>query len=425
MLGRAEMALEIHSVGSTFSPSFCSLRWRYAQVDLKRGKVKACCKTPFHKVDDAELEAISAKALFNNAYFVERRKEMLAGRKHSDCSACWRHEEVGVPSYRQVQGLKAQFATPSSPKDAEAELADAYPTHLEMILSTLCDLACVYCDPNFSSAWAAEARQNGLEPEPDVVWEQSASATDFEGAFWEWYEACLPRLEYLQFNGGEPLLQKEFYRAIDRLLASDVEGLQVGLVTNLNTPPAQFSRFLSRIPDLVERFDLRIGVSQEAVLNRAEYIRYGLDWSRFTSNLEALIDVLGGRPVNLVSTLSVLSVTSFPAYVDFILELSERRGVDFVWRTNLVHAPTSLDPLMIGPAGAVGLEVTSERLRRLGRWPVLQAWLLQVAQALRSDQRASSLSDQRAGFKRYVRGLDARRGQDFQATFPDVASILA
>jgi hypothetical protein len=412
MLARNPAAVELPA-------TFCSLRWRYLQCDLAHGQVKACCKTPFVEVGAADVAALGERAIFNNPYFVERRREMLAGISHADCAACYDHEAAGIVSYRQSEGGKAIFSTPNCRTTAADELADAWPTHVELMLSTTCDLRCAYCDPHFSSAWAAEQRSGPRDESLSDIVEPPKRGPQFAAAFESWLRAALPRLQYLQFNGGEPLLQKEFYAYLD-LVESQRGRLQVGLISNLNTPERAFRRFLSRLPDLIDGFDLRIAVSQEAVGARAEYIRYGVVWTRFESNLRRLLAAVQGRPLHLAPTMSALNVTSFGDYVTFIETLAQQHDCDFVWRPSLVHEPAHLSPLVAGPSAVRRLADLAERLGRSGRWPDLRRWLERLAQAL---DRGGGCPARRRQLADWIARHDRRRNTDFSTLFPELAFL--
>lgn len=398
-------------------PTFCSLRWRYMQCDLTHAQVKACCKTPFVQITDDDVAAQGHRSVFNHPYFVERRREMLAGSGHADCDVCTEHDAAGIISYRRSEGSKPIFATPRSRAEALAELDDAWPSHVEIMLSTTCDLRCAYCDPRFSSAWAAELRSGDAATALTDIQEEAPASADFKKTFEIWLRKALPRIRYLQFNGGEPLLQKEFYRFLE-MVAPYRGRLQLGIITNLNTPDRAFGRFLAKLPELLNAFQLRIAVSQEAVGARAEYIRYGLVWRRFEDNLRLLLPALRGRTLHLAPTMSALNVTSFGGYVSFIESLAHEHGCDFFWRPSLVHAPAHLSPLIAGPEERRELSRLIARLEESGRWPDLRLWLQRLVDAIGSPR---DVGQRRLRLADWIARHDRGRATDFAAVFPELS----
>jgi hypothetical protein len=89
---------------------------------------------------------------------------------------------------------------------------------------------------------------------------------DFPPVFRSWLGEVLHSARYVQFNGGEPLIQDDFYELVSMLLDRPADPpLQLGVITNLNTPPARLRRLLQILPALHERHQFRLGVSFDAV----------------------------------------------------------------------------------------------------------------------------------------------------------------
>jgi len=154
-------ALETRTRLEQISPSFCPLRWTYMQVDLEHGRVKACCKTPFLQIEAEDISRNGGKAIFNGTYFRDRRREMLEGVWHSDCDSCWTQERLDLLSYRHSECAKEPHRSAIIEVGAARRIDGARPKHIEFILSTLCDLKCTYCGPEFSTAWAADLKTHG------------------------------------------------------------------------------------------------------------------------------------------------------------------------------------------------------------------------------------------------------------------------
>jgi hypothetical protein len=405
----------------TVSPSFCPLRWTYMQVDLEHGKVKACCKTPFHTVGDDELREQGTAALFNNLSFQERRREMLAGVHHEDCSACWRQEDLGLLSYRLSESGKELFRSGIADIRHHRRVDSAVPRQIELILSTVCDLKCSYCDPEFSSAWAAEVARQGPLPVVRDTPLPEAAPEGFEETFWRWFEEVKGDVGYLQINGGEPLINPRFYALVERLLASpESDHLQIGLITNLNTPPRRMADLLAVLGPLVERHQLRFGVSQDAVGERAEYIRNGLSWSRFDHNLRTLLTRFPRLDLQLAPTMSALNVTGIRDLLEYLDRLSGELDVDIVLRPSIVMDPKFQSPLILPGEYRCHLHGAIRFLDTIGRWPVMRQLLEQIEQAMEKVNAPERLQRQ---FHAYFTEYDKRRGLDFPAVFPEMKSF--
>lgn len=150
--------------------SICKYRWSYPVIDIARGQTKTCCKTPSRYMTDKDFLSQGTDAFINSNYDQARRVEMLTGLRHKDCQSCWDTEKKGVRSMRIGSEGFTQFMNQSGiPGDFEEILnhkmeklvrSDS-PETLEIQLGNLCNLKCVYCSPEFSTAWEREAIQFG------------------------------------------------------------------------------------------------------------------------------------------------------------------------------------------------------------------------------------------------------------------------
>lgn len=411
-----ELRLQLEQV----SRSFCPLRWTYMQVDLEHGKVKACCKTPFQSITDEQIRELGAGALFNGHYVQQRRREMLAGIKHDDCSTCWTEEELGLLSYRYLQSGKEPFRSSIASISAQAPVVNrATPKHVEIILNTNCDLKCSYCGPEFSSAWAVELKREGPFPVRHDNPQIAPAGSLFLETFWQWFEEELSSIAYVQFNGGEPLLQNEFYKFLTKILDSSerVGHLQVGVISNLNTPPGKLERLRKILPPLLERHGFRFGISQDSVGKRAEYIRSGLKWQRFDENLRALLADFPGLSVQIAPTMSALNVTSIKSLLIYAAQLSDQYGAEIIMRPSIVMWPDFQSPLILPKEYVRYLEDAIRYLEESRRWPIMRERLSEIREA---TEKVRELDPRRKIFYDWFKEYDRRRKVSFLEVFPEM-----
>jgi hypothetical protein len=404
------------------SDSFCPLRWSYMQVDLQHGKVKACCKTPFQRIDDEQIGAYGTAAIFNGEYVQERRREMLNGVRHRDCNTCWTQEDLGLQSYRYLQAGEEPFRSVIPVIRDERRVDNAVPRHVEIILDTTCDLKCSYCGPEFSSAWAVEVRNQGPYPEPHDDPQIAPADPLFNETFWQWFDGARRSIEYVQFNGGEPLIQKEFYTSLERILnfKGPTHKLQIGIISNLNTPAGKLDKLRQLLPQLLAEYSFRFGISQDSVGARAEYIRNGLCWSRFDENLRGLLRDFPGLVVQIAPTMSALNVTSIKDLMVYADRVSEETGAEIVMRPSIVMWPEFQSPLILPPEYSEYLEETILFLERIGRWPVVRDRLREIIEAL---GRVEDVAAKRKLFHVWFTEYNRRRRLDFVSVFPEMESF--
>lgn len=133
--------------------------------------------------------------------------------------------------------------------------------------SNLCNLACTYCSPEFSSKWANELNIKIETP----VDSQLANFKDY-------IFKHAKQLKHVYLAGGEPLLMKENLELLEKL------NPDVNLRINTN-----LSRVNTGVFDAVCRFkNVHWTVSVEAIEQEFEYIRHGANWGDFLDNLNTI-----------------------------------------------------------------------------------------------------------------------------------------
>jgi sulfatase maturation enzyme AslB (radical SAM superfamily) len=136
--------------------------------------------------------------------------------------------------------------------------------------SNLCNFACVYCSPEYSSQWASELKVFAITP--DNTQKENFKKYIFDHA---------PQLKHVYLAGGEPLLMKENLELLGRLQQTNPD---VNLRINTN-----LSKVDTKVFDLICEFkNVHWTVSVETMLDEFEYIRYGGRWQDFLDNLSRI-----------------------------------------------------------------------------------------------------------------------------------------
>lgn len=150
-----------------------------------------------------------------------------------------------------------------------------------------CNLRCVICGPDNSSAWKEELKI------PLIKRKNTVNYT--------WQDLEISKLKFIHFNGGEPLLSKQH---VEFLLAIPNKS-QVHLNYNTNGTILPTTGLLK----LWEQFKLvQLDFSIDDIGDRFEYQRYPAKWNQVSSNLKWYID---NCPVNCMfavnTTVSILN----------------------------------------------------------------------------------------------------------------------
>lgn len=136
--------------------------------------------------------------------------------------------------------------------------------------SNLCNFACIYCGPEYSSKWASELQIQSVSP-------SLAQTSEFKKYIFDRIES----LKHVYLAGGEPLLMKE---NLELLIELKKRNPLVSLRINTN-----LSKVDTGIFDMICQFEkVHWTISIETLGPEFEYIRYGSKWQDFCDNLSII-----------------------------------------------------------------------------------------------------------------------------------------
>jgi hypothetical protein len=439
----------------TFSryQTMCDQAWNYVQFFPQRNAVNYCCRTSPLELTDEEILEQGTEIFWNPRHVVERRQEMLNGKRPEDCHVCWKLEMNGLESKRTVKHILPELKKTYPSISLDTNLNDntvpwtsfdksKSTKFLEIVLGNTCDSKCVYCSDYFSSLWAAEKRKYGEETY--LVWEN-----DFDSAlvktFWTYFEEAWPTLPHLNFIGGEPIIMKDFFRYLDKILeiadripsiptpdAPIKKGLSV--VTNGNTPPHLLDRFLQYAEKLDNYFDVHVQISGENTEEQLEYVRFGTSWNQWKENVEKYMK---SKHINVqfLPAIQLLSLPTLYKYIDFIIEICKTNSnkeirlnwasVNWPYEFNLDFIPKEIIPYI-----DLALE-SLKSLYNISEAPDQKKSIIYFIQSLMKVKNLGkkqnlSMLEERIWSEKFIKffdNLDSRRNTTWSKTFPEFSII--
>lgn len=382
---------------------------------------------------------------------MERRREKLEGFKHSDCFTCIKLEERGIQSTRTGEGPFMQYMKDVvGRQESFEELTKTIPTEvlradhpdiLEISLSNLCNLKCIYCSPTFSTAWEDEEIKAGRLKESDRESKSHMAPPSMEKYFFEWFEKIQGSLKRIVFIGGEPLFNKKLYEYLDHMydsyeLKNPHDKLWINIISNFSVPDHYFDRLLERLPKLTQKFNLHIEASGEAFGSKLEYIREGLNWETYSRNIEKLLALKQpGVYFGFQLAVNALCVTSLKSLFEYAFELQKRYDCAIDFKQNVVVAPEYLSPYILTPDFATYMEeviayveshLANPELNTAHfgymasheRWRELIPFLKSIHHGIINSTNVMHL---RREFVNFVDRNDQARNRRFLKTFPEFA----
>jgi len=210
---------------------------------------------------------------------------------HQGCGICRNEEKFGARSRRLAMN---QFHEDNKLRIDRIQ-------SLGLRYGTLCNSKCIICSHVRASSWVNDSIKLGVEVDPKYHFRKNK----MPGIDFLFNEFDLSDLKYVEFHGGEPLLQTyplEFLEKIENL-----EQLVVKFNTNLSVVPSQQ---LQKILNKCKHVDFLVSVDD--IQDRYEILRYPTKWNDFNNNLEYM-KTLNYRltAVNVISTLNLWYLPEF------------------------------------------------------------------------------------------------------------------
>lgn len=345
-------------------PGFCLAKFRQTTLHLGIGKVHACHHPNAHKINLTDLEK-NPNVLFNTNELKQARTEMLNGKRPAECTYCWRKEDSSYADLSDRHWKSAEYwARPDH--DTIAKLTgneDIYPSYLELSFSNACNLACIYCSPEFSSKWVEVINYKGeLRLLSNTPYELNFNSggningsivkhkKPYVDAFWKWFPGAIHHLSVLRLTGGEPLLHKETFDMLDFLTNNDYTLSQFSVNSNFSVTDKIWDMFIDKIVKLKASNKIKkiiLYTSVEAWGDKAEYIRKELNFNRLLDRITQCLSL--GINVTIMATINMLSLSSYKELL--IWSLSQKKHFNstdtsnmlFTIDTKCISNPTFLD----------------------------------------------------------------------------------
>jgi len=245
----------------THSPTFCSAPWTSLNID-QTGCVMPCMYSSY-ELGNIKQTPIQQVLLDDN--IKDLRQTIARGQWHEACTVCQRLEATTGTSGRIGRSVTQDTLTA-----IDNDLDFFKLEQLSVNWSNLCNLACVYCNNDASTAWQSinKIPINLVKNEHQYLVELAKTQGH--------------NIQALNLGGGEPLLQKGLVEFLDCL---DPLKVRVMVTTNLSmdistNPVYQKLKDWPTVGWMVS-FD-------NANKDKFEYVRHNAKWEQFVKNIRQM-----------------------------------------------------------------------------------------------------------------------------------------
>jgi len=320
------------------SKSYCAAKWYNATIWLGHGQTASCHHPPGHWIPLEELKD-NPSAIHNTSHKKKMRKLMQEGERPAECEYCWKVEDMGK-DHISDRVFKTEIFT-----DEDIEKSVEMPWDNNVNLRTLeisfdraCNFKCSYCNPAFSTAWVKDIKDYGGYQniqsdgrghfQDTAPWAEPATKKQEDNpyiqAFHKWWESDLADcLEEIRITGGEPIMHKGTWKLFDWFKENPDRGRNMRFAINSNMCP-ETPKVLNKLIEQswhVPNFE--IYTSMEATGVQGEYIRDGLDYEYWKSNIHRVLKESNVSKLHMMMTINSLCLNSITEFMDQMLDLRE------------------------------------------------------------------------------------------------------
>jgi hypothetical protein len=307
----------------------CLYKWAWSTIFLQTGGTSSCHRTATDRVDHTNFETFH-----NTPSKLETRQAMLDGNwPGKGCEYCKKIEDAGGISDRVDLNGNARIEWIPKELIENNRAINITPTMVEVYFSNLCNMACVYCDPGYSSTWEVEARKHNLYPKEyldKLIFNKDKYSLILE-KFWQWLDKNATNLTRYNILGGEPFYQTELETNIEFFETHPCPNLTLTIFSNLKVNEKKFRTIMDKVNSLLAKKHLKevkIIASIDCWGPQQEYVRYGIDLTQWEKNFSILVHDYVDVELELHGTMSGLTIKTIP-------ELTERMNMWNVFRKSI------------------------------------------------------------------------------------------
>lgn len=392
--------------------TLCPAKWLHVSIKLETGQNHSCHYPPTHQVSLQEVQK-NPDAFHHSEYKEKQRSLMRKGKRPSECDYCWDLEDQHLPSPRHGYLQRYSQFTGYDKRP--------HPKYLEVSFSSTCQMKCMYCNPQTSSALAQEYEKYG-----PYLYEETAMNKEgptYTEEFWSWFPTVYDSLEDLRITGGEPFLDHNLDRLCNFIEKHPHPSLKLAINSNLSIPEKTLLKYIHLIEELIEKKCLAsctYFTSLDSWGEQASYIRHGLNFKRWQNNIDHILCHSHAHVV-VTNTFNLLSI---PGTYELIKNLS-------LYPQDRVHLTFSrlIFPHYLSITNAsereVALLMEQQRMLLLDHLDYTEEINRFIA-IMRSEigKRKATRQVQRTNLKEFILEYDRRKQTSFCEVFPELRYLV-
>ncbi len=341
---------------------------------------------------------------------------MLEGTPSQFCSYCYKEESVSGQSYRtrvneefKNELYRAKTTKPDGYVDNES-LA-----YLDVRFSNTCNLKCRSCNAENSTSWYEE--YSSLIP-----YDNSKKLSIPSNIIPE-ITSLAENTQKLYFAGGEPLLEIEHYKLLNRLIDQGKTDILLSYNTNMTT--LRFGKW--DIIELWKKFRyVQIGVSLDGIGNQFELLRKGANWDIVKNNILKIKSEVKNSTLNFFPTVGTMNSFHLTRLIEELVNL-EVLTKPAHFEINYLHDPIYLNISILNKSERAELKNHYVSFLSNLKTKVDEELYLYIEKQLNDlvqYMESQDYTQHRTDFQKFTLKLDQFRKEKTVYHFPELFNIL-
>jgi len=274
------------------NPLFCPMPWTGLMYNFD-GTVKNCIRSA-GPLGDIKNQPIDKILVDNNR---PRQQQIVDQQSVPTCHTCYDLER-GKRGFDHISDRVFYIRELKNIPTDTYQVGNFDLHTVDVRWTNLCNFACVYCGPEFSSKWSTELKIHPKVPDQQQLMDFKNYIYDHAG-----------QLKHVYLAGGEPLLMKENLTLLEKLNPD----ANIRINTNLSKVDTRVFEAICEFPNV------HWTVSVETLAQEFEYIRHGGSWTDFLDNLNKINQL--GHKISFNMLHFLLNYNSVFDCVDFLKDL--------------------------------------------------------------------------------------------------------
>jgi MoaA/NifB/PqqE/SkfB family radical SAM enzyme len=247
-----------------------------------------------------------------------------------------------------------------------------YGTRFELFPSNVCNLKCLMCSPDFSTALAQERHAIG-NIDSNYIKEFNISDDCIDMI------KSADKIESISVIGGEFFLTKGNLKIMDFVIEKNIP---FRVVTNGTVILAQHIEKLKKISKL------ELQISVDGIETSYEFMRYPAKWKTFESNVNTLLTELQPDRINFHFVVQTLNVQTLIPTLDYLNKYKIKTRI-----TNLIEPIRLSWTILNNQEKRSIVELLTQQITQYGITPTQKKFVIDLGQTIMNTPHNSQLRD--------------------------------